>query len=82
MGKLRAVFNAHSANHCGNAQANIGSWISQYLAMGGSSRPARRAPPDIDDGGVRIEKWLFAAPTTVDRQQCNHPRVDFSQTAR
>jgi hypothetical protein len=24
MGKLQAVFNAHSANHCGNAQANIG----------------------------------------------------------
>jgi len=24
MGKLQAVFNAHSANHCGSAQANIG----------------------------------------------------------
>jgi hypothetical protein len=24
MGKLQAVFNAHSANHCGQAQANIG----------------------------------------------------------
>ena len=24
MGKLQAVFNAHSANHCGNAQANTG----------------------------------------------------------
>jgi hypothetical protein len=24
MGKLQAVFNAHSANHCGNAQANLG----------------------------------------------------------
>jgi hypothetical protein len=24
MGKLQAVFSAHSANHCGNAQANIG----------------------------------------------------------
>jgi hypothetical protein len=24
MGKLQAVFTAHSANHCGNAQANIG----------------------------------------------------------
>jgi hypothetical protein len=23
MGKLQAVFNAHSANHCGRAQANI-----------------------------------------------------------
>jgi hypothetical protein len=36
MGKLQAVFNAHSANHCGNAQANIGfmqALIAQPQAM-------------------------------------------------
>jgi hypothetical protein len=36
MGKLQAVFTAHSANHCGNAQANIGfmqALIAQPLAI-------------------------------------------------
>jgi hypothetical protein len=36
MGKLQAVFSAHSANHCGNAQANIGfmqALIAQPLAI-------------------------------------------------
>jgi hypothetical protein len=35
-GKLQAVFNSHSANHCGNAQANIGfmqALIAQPLAI-------------------------------------------------
>jgi len=60
MGKLQAVFNAHSANHCGNAVPNVGFSASpviqpgtlishgSYMYSGGTAQPVVQFKVTVD----------------------------------